>query len=140
MSIVVRSIRRQDMPQVIDMLVLNVSSFSPDPLEYDRIWGEYNFQKCVFGVVACENANIVGYGSVVIETKIRGGKVAHVEDIVCAAEFRRRGIGSKILDALLAIAIDQKCYKSCLACPEHVAPFYAKNGYTNKETHMIQYL
>ena len=42
----------------------------------------------------------MGYGSIVIETKIRGGKMGHVEDIVSHSLFRKKGIGKAVVDSI----------------------------------------
>lgn len=69
---------------------------------------------------------VVGYGSVVIEAKIRGGKIGHIEDIVVNSGFRKEGIGKAVLDELYKIAAENGCYKVALHCKEHNVHFYEK--------------
>ena len=98
-----RSIRFEDMKVVIGLLKL-ISDFVPGESEYEKIWKEYSEQNNVFGIVAELDGEVVGYGSIFIETKIRGGRVGHVEDIVCSSDKQRLGVGSEILDKLFEIS------------------------------------
>ena len=64
-----------------------------------------------------------------IESKIRGGKLGHVEDIVTHPEQRHKGIGEAVLTALYEVAHSKDCYKMVLQCQQHNVGFYEKCGY-----------
>ena len=123
-----RSIKFKDMKAVIQLLQL-ISDFSPRKSSYKKIWKKYSSQRNVFGVVAELNGNIIAYGSVVIETKIRGGRVGHIEDIVCSRDKQRQGAGSKILDKLLQISKQKNCYRCSLVRKPNNKKFYNYNRY-----------
>ena len=123
-----RSIRFEDMKVVIGLLKL-ISDFVPGESEYEKIWKEYSEQNNVFGVVAELDGKVVGYGSIFIETKIRGGRVGHVEDIVCSSDKQRQGIGSEILDKLFEISKKENCYRCSLVCQSQNKIFYNLNHY-----------
>ena len=123
-----RSIRFEDMKVVIRLLKL-ISDFVPGESEYEKIWKEYSEQNNVFGVVAELDGKVVGYGSIFIETKIRGGRVGHVEDIVCSSDKQRQGIGSKILDKLFEISKKENCYRCSLVRKPQNKIFYNLNHY-----------
>ncbi len=124
----IRKINRSDMPAIIELLQF-LSEFKPLQSEYSEIWNEFNHQNNVYAVVAVIGEKIVGYGSIVVETKIRGGKMGHIEDIVSHTSFRKRGIGKAIIDALLKIAKEKGCYKVALQCKKHNILFYEKCDY-----------
>ena len=128
MATSVVAIERQHMEEVIELLQ-SMSSFQPKNEEYDDIWKDFKGQSNVHSVVVVEEDVVIGYGSVVIETKIRGGKIGHIEDIVSHADYRKRGIGKMIVDSLYEIARTEGCYKVLLQCEEHNIPFYEKCGY-----------
>ncbi len=128
------------MPHVIRLLAANMSPFAPDAAEHDAIWSAFTAQAALFAVVACLADEVVGYGSVLIETKIRGGRVGHIEDIVSAAAQRRRGVGRRIMAALREIACEQQCYRIVLACEPHAVPFYVANGYEPDGVAMVNRL
>jgi len=123
-----RSIRFEDMKVVIRLLKL-ISDFVPGESEYEKIWKEYSEQNNVFGVVAELDGKVVGYGSIFIETKIRGGRVGHVEDIVCSSDKQRQGIGSEILDKLFEISKKENCYRCSLVRKSQNKIFYNLNHY-----------
>lgn len=141
MNIKIRRILEQDMESVILLLKNNISSFSPPKEEYPHIWENFSKQQNVISVVALLPTDIViGYGSLMIETKIRGGRVAHIEDIVSDPKHQRLGVGSAILDALKKIALEFGCYRANLSCNDGNISFYKKNGYSLHEHAMVMQL
>ena len=123
-----RNVQYKDMKDVIRLLK-SISDFVPNKSNYKRIWRQYSEQKNVFGIVAEQNGTVIGYGSVIIETKIRGGRVGHIEDIVCSASIRRKGVGTKILDKLFEVSKKKNCYRCSLVRKPHNKIFYNRNRY-----------
>ncbi|HCK04365.1 MAG TPA: hypothetical protein DHV86_06360, partial [Methylophilaceae bacterium] len=80
-SIFVREIKQADMFDVIEMLQ-SIAEFTPTKSDYPNIWDDFCKQANVHSLVAMIEGKIVGYGSVAIATKIRGGKVGYIEDVV----------------------------------------------------------
>jgi glucosamine-phosphate N-acetyltransferase len=140
MRILVRSLEKKDMFKVISLLSTNLSPYAPKTSEYEEIWKQYQIQKHVYSVVADMLGEVVGYGTVVFETKIRGGKVGHIEDICVASKVRRKGIGGMILKELIDIALENGCYKLCLASEAKNLNFYELNGFQQKEVFMTQFI
>ena len=116
------------MDAVIELLQ-SMSEFTPPKSDFSLIWKNFSKQTNVHSLVAVSDQQIVGYGSIVIETKIRGGRMGHIEDIVSHPLFRKKGIGKAVVDALLDIAKTTGCYKVALECKEHNLEFYKKCGY-----------
>ncbi len=127
-NISIRAFVQSDMDAVIELLQ-SMSEFKPSKSEYLPIWNSFCQQTNVHSLVAVIDSQIVGYGSVVIEKKIRGGKMGHIEDIVSHSLFRKKGVGKAIVDALFDIAKVNGCYKVGLQCKEHNVEFYEKCGY-----------
>ena len=114
------------MTAVIEILQ-SISDYRPDEKDYDQIWDEFQSQTNYFGLVVLdEKVDVVGYGSIFIERKIRGGKMAHIEDIAVHPDFCKKGIGKLLINALYQIAQEEKCYKVSLVCKEHNLSFYQK--------------
>lgn len=127
-NITIRAVVQSDMDAVIELLQ-GISEFKPSESEYLPIWNRFREQSNVYSLVAVSDHQIVGYGSIVIETKIRGGKMGHIEDIVSHPLFQKKGIGKGIVDGLFDVAKAKGCYKVALQCKEHNVKFYAKCGY-----------
>jgi len=129
MSLVIRSTLKSDMHEVIELLQ-EVSEFRPKGEDCEAIWEMFSSQPNLTTIVAVADNRVVGYGSLLVEIKIRGGRMGHIEDIVSHSEYRMRGIGSAIVNALLNVARDKGCYKVALQSRSGNVHFYEKNGYT----------
>ena len=126
MNVSLVEIKKNHMKSVIDLLQF-ISDYKPDEKDYDQIWDEFQSQTNYFGLVALdEKVGVVGYGCIFIERKIRGGKMGHIEDIAVLPDFRKKGIGRLLVNALYQISQEEKCYKVSLACKEHNLSFYQK--------------
>lgn len=134
----VSPVKKEQMAEVIELLQ-SISEFKPKSDQYDRIWSDFNSQPNVHSIVAVLGDLVVGYGSVIIETKIRGGKIGHIEDIVTHSKFRKQGIGATILDALYEIGRENGSFKFALECKEHNVSFYEKCAYELSGLSMQRY-
>ena len=119
-------VQKNHMKAVIEILQ-SISDYRPDEKDYDQIWDGFQSQTNYFGLVALDaKVEVVGYGSILIERKIRGGKMGHIEDIAVHPDFRKKGIGKLLINALYQISQEEKCYKVSLACKDHSLSFYQK--------------
>jgi glucosamine-phosphate N-acetyltransferase len=110
-------------------LLQDISVFLPASDELDDIWEAYSSQGAVTSIVAVRNGDeVVGFGTLLVETKIRGGKLGHIEDIVVSRDARGRGLGKKLISELEGIALGQDCYKLVLNCSERNIKFYEATG------------
>lgn len=130
LTISLRYINQNDMLDVLNLLQL-ISKFnpSPSPSQLADNWENFCRQTNVHSLIASVNEETVGYGSVAIVTNIRGGKLGHIEDIVCHSDYQQQGIGRAILSGLFEIAKSKDCYKIALQCKEHNVLFYEKCNY-----------
>ena len=138
-SIIIEQLQRKHIERVI-LLFQNMSVYLPPKDSYDDIWESFINQHNVHAVVATENGEVVGYGVVVIETKIRGGKVGHIEDIISHTIKQKMGIGKMIVNALYEIAKTNQCYKVSLQCQQHNISFYEKCKYKVSGTAMQRFI
>jgi len=81
--------------------------------------------------VAIYNGQVIGATTLLIEQKFihDGGKVGHIEDVVVRKEYQGKGVGKKIVNALLKYAEKKGCYKTILDCSEDLIPFYESIGF-----------
>ena len=52
--------------------------------------------------------------------------MGHIEDIAIHPDFRKKGIGKLLFNALYKISQEEKCFKVSLACKAHNLSFYQK--------------
>lgn len=81
--------------------------------------------------VAINDTDIVGSITAIIEQKFihNGGRICHIEDVVTRKGFEKLGIGSILVEKVLELAIQEKCYKVILNCSEYNSKFYEKLGF-----------
>ncbi len=129
----IRSVEKNDHQQVIALLQ-SISEYSPDTVMCNEIWKTFIKQQHLIAVVAVakmnmDACNVIGYGSVCMEFKIRGGTMGHIEDVVVDASYHGHGIGSAIVKHLVVSAKAAGCYKVSLECRAEKVPFYAQLGF-----------
>ena len=88
--------------------------------------------------VAEYDGKIVGSTTLLIERKFihQGGFVGHIEDVVVKKEFEKLGIGMKLVNSLLQVAEERKCYKTILNCEDSLKSFYERVGFKHKSNEM----
>lgn len=123
-NVLYRPIKSGDVYAVAKMLDSNLSSFLPTEEILESNWIAYINQSNFFAVVAEINSEIVGYGSLLIEIKVRGGRLGHIEDICVRRDFQKNGIGRTIVNHLMSLANQAGCYKAAIACKEYNKKFY----------------
>lgn len=88
--------------------------------------------------VAVLGSKVVGTTTLFIEQKFihNGGKVGHIEDVAVRKEYQGKGIGQKVVKALLEYAKKQGCYKTILDCTDDLISFYEKTGFKRHSSSM----
>jgi len=130
MEINIRYLEKKDLDGVMSLLQ-NLSEYIPNKQEYDEIWLKYIDQNNVISVVAEYEWNVVGFATIFIEHKLRGGALGHVEDVVVDAFIRKKGIGRSMLKNLIEIGEKYNCYKITLSCNLSNVGFYDKCDFVN---------
>ena len=131
---IVRDIKFKDLDSVYDLL--NQLTFVETSLvDKSKAWKEFNCQ----GLVVEYKNKIIGYGSLVIENKIRGYQSGQIEDVVVDENWRGYGVGEKLIKALVERAWEKKCYRLSLFCKEELVPFYEKNNFIVNNVVMKQW-
>lgn len=94
-----------------------------------------------YTLVLEEENRIIACGTILIEPKLIHdmGFVGHIEDVVVKKEYRGKGLGKEIIEKLIAIANEKKCYKVILDCSHDNVHFYEKCGLENKGVQMAIY-
>ena len=126
MNVSLVEVKKNHMSSIIEILQ-SISDYRPNEKDYDEIWDKFQSQTNYFGLVALdEKLDVVGYGSIFIQRNIRGGKIGQIEDITVHPDFRKRGLGKLLINALVQISQKERCYKVSLSCKENNLSFYQK--------------
>lgn len=127
-SVRLRPFSADDVEEVIDLLQ-DVSVYRPDSakvLEMGRVFAR---QKDSYACVAVRGERLVGFGSLFVLNRIRGGRSAIIEDMVVAADVRGQGIGRLVLEDLLGESRKRGCFKVTLESSEMAQKFYRAAGF-----------
>ena len=136
MSIKLKKPEEKYLSEIIILLQV-ISKYYPKELDYRLILRSFLNQKYVFGVIALDTTNddktekVVGFGSLHLSRKIRGGVIGFIEEVVVHENYRGRGIGKLIIEELIDNAKNEDCYKLVLECREERKGFYEKLGFNN---------
>lgn len=86
-------------------------------------------QDSFFPYVAELGEELVGFGTIFIFQRIRGGRVGLIEDMVVKRELRNSGIGTLLLENLLTKAWELDCHKVSLQASPNSERFYQATGF-----------
>lgn len=121
------SMERTHLERVVE-LMLQISPYQPEVDKLEVIWEQLESQKNVMSVVLVNRDEVLGYGALLLERKVRGGVMGHIEDVVINPGFQRQGLGKLLVLELLDIARSKGCYKVGLHCGPHNVAFYKECG------------
>ena len=76
-----------------------------------------------------ENKLIARCCIIIRERPDNQGKMASLEDVWTAKDFRRQGYGEEVIREAINVAKEEKCYKLVLQCNDSLIHWYAKMGW-----------
>jgi len=122
-EVILRSMTEADLDQI---MAIENACFAA-PWSYDEMWAECSNEMAHYLVAECEGrvAAYGGYWLIVDE--------AHITNIATSPDFRRRGIGEKLVRALMAQAKEQGAWAMTLEVRVSNTPartLYEKCGFT----------
>lgn len=103
-----------------------------------RYWWSIMENGGIHTYVIERNREIIGTATLhVLKKLIHGGShVGLIEDVCVSEKYSGKGLGKQIIDELIEVAKDKKCYKVILNCSEDNVGFYKKCGFEQKEVQM----
>ena len=138
-KVIFRKVIKEDLDRVFKILN-QLKELSIESIDKESAWNSFNENKSTKSIVGVLDNEIVAYGSIVIENKIRGEVAGHIEDIVVDKNYRGRFIGENLIKELINIGKKSKCYRITLFCKEHLKNFYLRQGFEKSSINMKKYL
>ena len=123
-----RKVERKDLGEVF-LLLQQLTEIDYSNRDEEDCWNKFNSNTSSNSIVGLYKDEIIAYGSLVIENKIRGEAAGHIEDIVVDNKVRGNNVGVMLIDELIKIGKEKECYRITLFCKEHLIKFYNKNGF-----------
>jgi glucosamine-phosphate N-acetyltransferase len=89
-----------------------------------------------------KNNQLIAAGTICFEKKFihNISLYCHIEDIIVKKIYQKNGYGKLLINNLIQICKDEKCYKILLNCEEKLIKFYEKCGFVKKGVELIIYL
>lgn len=128
-EVTIRATEAGDLPAIYSVLG-EVVPWMPKSEEWADIATEFLSQVHVCSFVSVvrklrlDAGQVVGFASISFETKVRGGVIGHIEDVVVDAIHRRGGVGRMLVEALLEESRRRNAYRVYLECSESNVGFY----------------
>lgn len=141
MSLVIRPIRKADVSDAVEIIIGGATTPQfEDPLNVDAYWGSVEETRDRRGdvLVADLDGVVVGVCQVLVFQHFQhtGGWCGEIESVHVRGDQRGQGIGTALLEAAEAFAIEQGCYRIQLTSNnvrEDAHRFYRSLGF--KATH-----
>jgi len=103
MDVIIRKGEKKDIPSVLALIKeLALFEKAPDDTESDMERDGFGIQPVFSMLVAEVNGIIAGMAIYFIKYSTWKGKGVYLDDIVVSENYRRQGIGKKLLDAVIA--------------------------------------
>lgn len=137
-KITFRPVKESDIDSVF-LLLQQLTEIDYSGRDKKECWKKFSSGSSNSIVGILEN-EIVAYGSLVLEYKIRGETSGHIEDIVVSDKVRNYNIGTNLIKHLVELGEKHQCYRITLFCEEHLINFYSKNGFEVSNIAMKKFL
>lgn len=127
-NVLFRPVEKKDIEQVFPLLqqLVEIDYSNRDK---EKCWELFESNAATNSIVGVYEDEIVAYGSIIIENKIRGGISGHIEDIVVSNKIRNKNIGTNLIKHLVEIGEQKGCYRITLFCKKDLISFYSRNGF-----------
>ena len=123
-----RKFASEDIGSVIELLQ-DVSIYRPQDNLMSSLAHKFIASSNSVGRVLVSNGNVVGFGSVFILDRIRGGNSGVIEDVVIDPYSRNQGLGRLLIEDLLDQARMRGCFKVTLESSLVGEKFYQAVGF-----------
>jgi len=128
----VRPLHMRDYDQYFGLMTqMTGRMYSYDKYEWAKLYNKIFEQGSIIYVMQ-HGEDLIATVKLLIEIKF-GDSVGHIEDVVVDEPWRRRGIGSKVMQFVIDQARAQGCYKIVLMTKPHNASFYESLGFKQEQ-------
>ena len=129
MSLNFRKPVTNDFGEILRLLNSHISNFHPPKGKFEKIFSEFNNNPLRHSIVVLLDRKIIGFGSLSIGSRIRGGDIAYIEDIVVDGYYQNMGVGTKLVQQLVNLSKEIGCISCILCSSDELLQFYSKSGF-----------
>ena len=138
---IIRKLEKNDFEGYISL----INKFRPIGLDiskkkFEEVYDNIFKNSIIYVMIVSDK--IIGSVKLIIEQKFihKLAKYGHIEDVIIADEYRRKGYGTIIINHIVNICKSEKFYKITLTCKKELISFYEKNNFEVYQIHMSQLL
>lgn len=133
-KIEIRDAKASDLEKICEIYSESFSYTEPVEIQWWKILDNPN----ITYRVATIDGVVVGVASLITINKLirSGNRMALIEDVAVAEESRGHGIGKLLIEDLLKLSVEKRCYKTVLNCSDENVEFYEKCGMYRAENQM----
>lgn len=133
-EIIIRRAKFEDLERICEIL----SEGFGDTPQAMRYWWRIMENKQIHTMVAEEKGTLIGTATLhVLEKLLHGGSfVGLIEDVAVTKTNGGKGVGKLLIDGLIEVAEERRCYKVILNCDKKIKKFYEKCGMTESGIQM----
>lgn len=108
------------------------------PQEALAVYWDRSSRGNILTYVVVDAGRVIATATLVVERKFihAGGLVGHIEDVAVHKDFQGQGVGSLLMERLVAEGTALGCYKLILDCAPELVPFYTRFGFAEYEQNM----
>jgi glucosamine-phosphate N-acetyltransferase len=130
-------IRESSFDDLEGIIAIIGSEFSETKLNQRKWWSMKSDSKIKVYVYESKGY-IRGVASLYILEKLmhNGSNVGLIEDVAVASNSQGKGIGRLLINKLVDLAKEERCYKVILNCSDENVGFYEKCGFSQREVQM----
>jgi glucosamine-phosphate N-acetyltransferase len=130
-------IRESSFDDLDDIINIIGSEFSETQANQRKWWSMKSDRKIKVYVYEYKGY-VRGVASLYILEKLmhNGSNVGLIEDVAVASNSQGMGIGRLLINKLVEIAKEERCYKVILNCSDKNVGFYEKCGFSQREVQM----
>jgi ribosomal protein S18 acetylase RimI-like enzyme len=132
----IRECRQEDFNSVLLLLRQLWPDKVPDIVALETVFRRAISSDSQICVCASSRTSLVGLGSLTIKNSLwQNGPLAHVDELVVDAAFRKQGIGTRLLNHLIGLAQARGCRRIELDSAFHrkaAHAFYERHGFENR--------
>lgn len=130
----IREAAEKDIPEVLKLLMSMDGEDGMDSSAALKIWNNIKRYPYYKLLVVEERESIVGTCSLIVLDNLghQGARLAVVESVIVERNHRGQGIGKLMMDHVMELAREEKCYKLMLSSNKKRVPaheFYRKLGF-----------
>lgn len=123
-------LEKKHLHEVVELLQ-GISEFRPSAEALEAAWESRESNPFLKSfVVEDTKGHSIAFGALLLEQKLRGGVLGHIEDIVVRGDMRGLGVGAFLVQHIMAVGRSHGCYKLVLSCGLHNEAFYRRLGFS----------